>query len=64
MMSFNFICFLSCVLQVGNLDAMNGVETINQMEAGHMFVDEVRKAMNVNHKKSMLMNVEIYFRQL
>ncbi|XP_012472300.1 uncharacterized protein LOC105789474 [Gossypium raimondii] len=39
-------------------------QQVDQMEAGHVFVEHVRDAMVANHRMARSMNVEIYSRRL
>ncbi|KAH1129503.1 hypothetical protein J1N35_000881, partial [Gossypium stocksii] len=41
-----------------------GQQQVNQIEAGHMFVEDVRDAMVANCWMERLINVEVYSRRL
>ncbi|KAK5825819.1 hypothetical protein PVK06_020687 [Gossypium arboreum] len=51
------------ILQADNLDAKNGVEKSNKMDARYVFFEDVRKIMDANHRRSRSINVEIYSQQ-
>ncbi|KAK5793339.1 hypothetical protein PVK06_034482 [Gossypium arboreum] len=48
MTSFDFICLLDYILQVGYFDAKKGSATSQQMEAGHVFFEDIKDAMVAN----------------
>ncbi|PPD81451.1 hypothetical protein GOBAR_DD21627 [Gossypium barbadense] len=41
-----------------------GQQQVNQMEAGHVFFEDVKDAMVANHRMARSMNVEVYSRHL
>ncbi|PPD95988.1 hypothetical protein GOBAR_DD06973 [Gossypium barbadense] len=52
------------IASVGYVDAKNGGQQVDQIQAGHVFVEHVRDAMVVNRRLARSMNVEIYSRRL
>ncbi|KAK5802851.1 hypothetical protein PVK06_030477 [Gossypium arboreum] len=50
----------SCENRLATLMLRMGKQQVNQMEAGHVFVEDVRDAMVANRRMARSMNVEIY----
>ncbi|XP_052477375.1 uncharacterized protein LOC128032706 [Gossypium raimondii] len=60
-LSISFV-FLATFYRLATLMLRMGQQQVNQMEAGHVFVEDVRDAMVANHRMARSMTVEVYSR--
>ncbi|PPE00871.1 hypothetical protein GOBAR_DD02099 [Gossypium barbadense] len=62
--SYNELQGWIAAMRLATLMPRMGQQQVDQIQAGHVFVEHVRDAMVVNRRLARLMNVEIYSRRL